>query len=307
MLMTPIGRRMAAYGLALTIAFSLPLSVPAQQSPNTANGIISGSADDRLIARDRGGGARGGGGARVNRSAGGGGFSGMRSSGGMSRPSGGIRPSFNRPSPGISRQGSQGIGQQMQHLQAGNRGANAIQSRPMQPIAGQGQRPNTGQQPINPRFSSGPGQLPTQLPPQQGNLPNRPNRPPNDVNVSHSVNVEGYDGGWGYQGQYYPWGMGAAAGLTGFAIGSMRNTLPANSQPMVIQGQPYYESSGMYFAPQSNGSYQVVPPPSGAVETQLPSEAKSVQVGKQTLYEVQGVYYQPTIQNGKQVYMVVTP
>jgi hypothetical protein len=85
------------------------------------------------------------------------------------------------------------------------------------------------------------------------------------------------------------------------------NTLPADAEPVVIQGQSYYESNGMYLEPSTDGNYRVVPPPAGAIEPQLPSGAKPVEISGHTLYEVEGVYYQPTIQNGQQVYMVVTP
>lgn len=326
MLYTPIVRQMVAFSFSLTITCSLLLVVSAQQPFGASSGITHGSYDNILIARGgggrggggrAGGGSHGGGGARAGGARGGGGARAGGALGGggarMSRPSAGSGLSSLRSSgrsSGISRQGSPSMGRQIQQPQVGHRGASAIQGRPSQPIAGHGQHPNIGQQPTNPRINNaGQGRLPNQLPPQAGNLPNRPNIPvnPNDINVSRSVNVEGYDGGWGYHGESYPWGIGAATGLVGFTIGSMLQTLPSNSQPVTIQGQPYYESNGMYFAPQSNGSYEVVPPPTGAIEPQLPSGAKPVQVGKQTLYEVQGVYYQPTIQNGQQGYMVVTP
>lgn len=317
MIATRLGSRLAAYGFVLTMTlFSLLVSL-AQQTLDSSSRISNNTSDDMLIARDggggggrggggRGGGARGGGGARMSRPSGGGGLSGMHSQS-MSRSS---FNKFSMEHPGtMSRQGSSSFGHQVQSSQVGNRaGVNTGQPRPSQPVAGPVQRANIGQQPTNPRLNA-PGQLPNQPPLRQGNLPNQPNRPGNinQINASKSVNVEGYNGNSGYYGENYPWGLGAAAGLTGFALGSVVHSLPSNSQPVVIQGQPYYESNGMYFSPSGSGQYKVVPPPAGALEPQLPSGAKPVKVGEQTLYEVQGVYYQPTIQNGQKGYMVVTP
>jgi|GEM_PF-5314121 len=319
MLFTRLSSRLAACGFALTMTFFFLSVTPAQQTSIFSSRISNDASDDILIARDggrgggrggggggRGGGARAGGGSRMSRPSGGGGLSGMRSQG-MSRSSSN-KLSMGRSS-GNSRQGSSNFGQQIQQPRTGNRsGVRAQQSRPSQPIAGQAQRPNIGQQPTN-RQLNAPSQLPNQRPLQQGNLPNQPNRPGNvnQINAPKSVNVEGYNGNSGYYGENYPWGLGAAAGLTGFALGSVVRSLPANSQPVVVQGQPYYESNGMYFSPSGEGQYKVVPPPTGALEPQLPSGAKPVKVGEQTLYEVQGVYYQPTIQNGQKGYMVVTP
>jgi hypothetical protein len=293
-----VSHKLIAFGFALTMALSFPLVASAQQNANPLNGIFSktsgGISDDNLLAR---GGSRGGGGGS------GGGRSAMRS---PSRPSiGGGRSS------GISHAGLSKLGQH--HIQRPQTGAG--HPRPSHPMAGQGQQPNIGQRPTqrptNPTMNAGrPGQLPNQRPvagQRPGNQPTRPTRPPNEFNASRSINVEGYDGGWGYHGEDYPWGLGTAAGLAGLTLGSALNSLPANSQPVVIQGEPYYESDGMYFEPSSGGGYTVVPPPVGAIEPQLPPGAKQVTIGGHTFYDVQGVYYQETLHNGQPAYMVVTP
>lgn len=322
-----LSNRLVAGLFALAIAFSFPLAVMAQ---------VVNSPDGKLIAR--GGGVRGGGGGRGGggRSRGGGGGRSIGGGGGRSRPSGGIRShSMSRPSGGGGLT-SAGRSVLSSRPSSGQRTPHPTTrpsqvQRPSTLPSNTGQRPGTlpgqaGQRPSTlpgsaQRPNNGPnaGQRPGDRVPAAGQRPtggrepgnrveNRPTRPTGgDNNFSQNVNVEGNSGGWGYSGEDYPWGLGAVTGLTGFALGTLIHTLPANAQPIVIQGQPYYESEGMYFAPTSGGDYTVVPPPSGSIEPQLPPGAKQVEIGGHTLYEVQGVYYQPTIQNGQQVYMVVTP
>lgn len=327
-------RRLIAYSFTLSMAFSFPLAAVAQENSNPLCSIFPGISNERsdsaLIARG-GGGGRGGGGSRGGARGGGGGLSrggggggnfarasGARGGGsGFARVSGGSgqfaarshsSPLSGGRSGGISRAGSSKLGQHdAQRPQSGAERPQAFQS-----AVRQGQQPSALNQPVqrptNPAMNAGrAGQLPTQRPINGQRAGNLPNRSPSQINASRSVNVEGYDGGWGYSGQGYPWGLGAARGVAGFMLGSMLNTLPTNSQPVVIQGQSYYESDGMYLEPSDNGKYTVVPPPAGAIETQLPNGAKPVDMKGNTLYEVQGVYYQKTLHDGQPAYMVVTP
>jgi hypothetical protein len=295
-----ISTRLLACCFTFAIASSVPLLSPAHQDTPASAGIAGSDSRELLIAREgggRGGGTRGGG-TRTSgaaRSRGG-------ASAGRSRPSGGTGRSALQTRGGRSHPAFGASGRTQQHP-SGLRAAHPV-TRPGQGQAGRQMnisRPDKALQPSGQRPGIGQGQRPN-----QAQRPSRPNRT-NEINASQNVNVEGYDGGWGYHGEDYPWGLGAAAGLTGFTLGRVLNALPANSQPVVIQGQPYYESNGMYLAPSSDGNYTVVPPPVGAIESQLPGGAKPVNIGGHTLYEVQGVYYQETIHNGQPAYMVVTP
>lgn len=269
----------------LAIVFSFPLVSLAQQTTS----FSSGFSDNSGVLIARGGGGRGGGGGHRS--------GGMRSSGGARSHSGGRsagharmaqrpssihRPSHKATRPTQGHRANRPTQLPSTGMKPGSR-----------PNVGQGQLPNTGMRPSNQ--------------PIRPNSPTRPTRPPSEINASRNVNVEGYNGGWGYHGEDYPWGLGAAAGLTGFTLGRVLNALPANSQPVEIQGQQYYESDGVYFEPSSSGGYTVVPPPTGAIEPQLPNGAQPVNKGGHTLYEIQGVYYQPTIHNGQPAYMIVTP
>lgn len=272
-----IGNRIVANSFILAISFSMPLAALAQENVNLPDD--SGKQLTEIARGDRGGGgraggARGGGGARVSRPSGGAARSalGSRSSGKL-RSSIGNKPSLR--SGGLSQARPGQRGQSIQHPAVGMRGSTStVRQQPSSPVVRPGQRPSTGQrpsigqQPASSRRDAGAsqlpsqrqmrpgaGQLPSQRPLPPGNRPERPNRPSNisQINAPRSVNVEGYDGGWGYQGEDYPWGLGAAAGMAGFTLGSVLNAIPSNSQPVVIQGQPYYESDGMYFAPSEGG------------------------------------------------------
>lgn len=299
MLFVQIYSRIIVYSFIAAISFSLPLAVLAQENIN-----LSGKKQRIELARGDRGGARSGG-SRINRPSGG-----ALGSGSSRRLPASLGSSPSGRTGNLSQARPANRRQQIQRPQSNIRGSSeARRPQPSGPSPSQRQRSSTEQRPSSPPLNTGAGQLSNQRPQQPANITNRPNRPRNvnQINAPHSVNVEGYDGGWGYQGEDYPWGLGAAAGMAGLTLGSVLNALPSNSQPVVIQGQPYYESSGMYFAPSDGGNYTVVPPPPGAVEVQLPSGAKPVNIGGLALYEFQGVYYQPTVQNGKQTYMVVVP
>ena len=94
------------------------------------------------------------------------------------------------------------------------------------------------------------------------------------ITTQIATDPPGSHGAWyggaspGTWGGYYA-GM-AAAGAAGLAIGATVASLPALSTPIVVQGNPYYYSGDVYYAPQGNG-YAVVPPPKGAVVPSVPA------------------------------------
>jgi hypothetical protein len=87
-------------------------------------------------------------------------------------------------------------------------------------------------------------------------------------NYANTYGSAGANGAWygggspGTWGGYYA-GM-ATAGAAGLAIGATVASLPAQSTPIAVQGDPHYYSGGVYYAPQGNG-YTAVPRPKGAV------------------------------------------
>jgi hypothetical protein len=76
--------------------------------------------------------------------------------------------------------------------------------------------------------------------------------------VNNNVNVNGggyygggygYGGGWGYHPVAAGMAVGAVAGVTAAAVGSMLYTLPAGCTPY----NAYYNCGGTYYQPQYQG------------------------------------------------------
>ncbi|WP_210396159.1 DUF6515 family protein [Motiliproteus sediminis] len=66
--------------------------------------------------------------------------------------------------------------------------------------------------------------------------------------------------------------------------------LPESAVRIVIQGDHYYLSQGLYFRP-DRGGYMVVRPPVGQVIEQLPAGYHTIDVDGGTYYEFGGVWY----------------
>ena len=79
-------------------------------------------------------------------------------------------------------------------------------------------------------------------------------------NYGSNYGYQGYGGGWYGQGSYGSWdgyyaGL-ATAGAAGVAIGETVASVPEDSTVVVAQGNPYYYSDGVYYAPQGTSSQQ---------------------------------------------------
>jgi hypothetical protein len=112
-------------------------------------------------------------------------------------------------------------------------------------------------------------------------------------------------------------------------VGAEVKTLPSDAQSIVINGQQYYESNGVYYVPitKDDGtlSYQVAgkdgelntadasvdnAPPApqvGDIVTQLPSNCRKISVNGNKLYlSPDGIYYQAQVdQDGNKTYKIV--
>jgi hypothetical protein len=86
--------------------------------------------------------------------------------------------------------------------------------------------------------------------------------------------------------------------------GTVTRALPSGYRPYYRNGQPYYFSGGVWYAPRAGG-FIVITPPVGLVITHLPGFYSTVWVGGVPYYYADNVYYawQPD-QNG---YAVVSP
>ena len=68
------------------------------------------------------------------------------------------------------------------------------------------------------------------------------------------------------------------------AVGATVASLPAQATPITVQGNPYYSSGGVYYAPSPQGNgYTVVPPPKGAVISSVPDSSTTVYGARQKL------------------------
>ena len=133
-------------------------------------------------------------------------------------------------------------------------------------------------------------------------------------NYGSNYGYQGYGGGGYGQGSYGSWngyyaGL-ATAGAAGVVIGETVASVPEDSTVVVAQGNPYYYSEGVYYAPQGSSSqgssshepssqgtsYTVVPPPQGAVIPSIPYADSSTTVygGGQTFTYCNGVFYEST-------------
>lgn len=121
-----------------------------------------------------------------------------------------------------------------------------------------------------------------------------------DVNVHNN----GYYGYHGYDDNGNFWGGFAAGAVTTAAIGSVINTLPAYSQPVVVGGVNYDVADGVYYQ-QGPSGYRVVNPPVGVTVSVLPSDAQQTTVEGAVYYQANGMYYQPVMQNGVTLYRTV--
>jgi hypothetical protein len=85
-------------------------------------------------------------------------------------------------------------------------------------------------------------------------------------------------------------------------MGATVQSLPLHSTPIVAQGNPYYYSGGVYYAPQAD-SYAIVPPPRGAVIPSVPDSATTVSGAGQSFNYSNGVFYQ----QANKGYQIVEP
>jgi hypothetical protein len=158
------------------------------------------------------------------------------------------------------------------------------------------------------------------------NRPNRPNRP--DVNVNRpnvnvnrpnvninrpnvninrpnvSVNNRWRGGGWYGGGYRTPPGWGLATFATGLVIGATINTRPPYYSPVVVGGNNYIYSDGVFLQPRGN-SYVVIAPPVGAVVPSIPEGCSATNQGGVVYYDCSGIIYQPFYQGSDLVYKVV--
>ncbi len=92
----------------------------------------------------------------------------------------------------------------------------------------------------------------------------------------------------------------------GPAFGIRLNILPFGYNRIYVGPNPYYYYDGIYYRPYSNGGYEVVAPPLGAVVNRLPQGSKVKVINGEKYYEVGGTFYQQQImQNAVVKYVVV--
>ncbi|MGA7932351.1 MAG: DUF6515 family protein [Kovacikia sp.] len=135
---------------------------------------------------------------------------------------------------------------------------------------------------------------------------NRANVNRGNVNVGNTVNVNsGYrGGGWNGGGYYTPPGWGLAGLATGLAIGATLTTPPPYYTPVVVEGNNYIYSDGVFLQP-SGSSYVVIKPPIGAVVPSIPDGCTTTDIGGVVYYDCSGIIYQPFYQGSNIVYEVV--
>jgi hypothetical protein len=132
---------------------------------------------------------------------------------------------------------------------------------------------------------------------------NRPNVNVNRPNVN--INTGGWRGGGWYGGGYRtPPGWKFAAFTTGLVIGAAINTRPPYYSPVVVGGNNYIYSDGVFLQPRGN-SYVVIAPPVGAVVPSIPEGCSATNQGGVIYYDCSGVIYQPFYQGSDLVYKVV--
>ncbi|WP_017292742.1 DUF6515 family protein [Geminocystis herdmanii] len=261
----------------------------------------------------RGGGARGGGGARtssVNRS------SGARGGGASQRVNSSTslqnRGNFSNSS---SRQGNQGQRQTNRSDAQGNRQTNQGERQTNRSDAQGDRQTNQGERQTNRSNAQGDRQdnRQTNQGNRQDNAGNRQDNRQNNAgnrqdNRQDFVNDNWRGGGWYGGGYYAPPGWGAwtaAVGLTaGLAIGASVATPPPYYDTIYIGSTSYIYSDGVYMQP-SNGNYVIISPPVGAVVSYLPDGCTVTQMGNTQYYDCAGIYYQTFYQNGTTVYKVI--
>ena len=75
-----------------------------------------------------------------------------------------------------------------------------------------------------------------------------------------------------------------------FAYGRRWGVLPVGCISVIVNGAPFYYDDGIYYQP-SDGSYQEVYPPDGAVIPDLPDGAIEIDTPDQTYYYAGGAFY----------------
>jgi hypothetical protein len=131
---------------------------------------------------------------------------------------------------------------------------------------------------------------------------NRPNINVNRPNVN--VNTGWRGGGWYGGGYRTPPGWGLATFATGLVIGATINTRPPYYSPVVVGGNNYIYSDGVFLQPSGN-SYVVIKPPIGAVVPSIPEGCSATNQGGVVYYDCSGVIYQPFYQGSDLVYKVI--
>ena len=88
------------------------------------------------------------------------------------------------------------------------------------------------------------------------------------------------------------WGGFARGVPVGVVRGQRIHDLPPSHRVILFNNISYdYGDDGEYYLPQSDGDYEVVQPPVGAIVPALPDGAVPVEVGPTTYYYLNGVFY----------------
>jgi hypothetical protein len=133
---------------------------------------------------------------------------------------------------------------------------------------------------------------------------NRPNVNVNRPNVNINTGGRWRGGGWYGGGYRTPPGWGLATFATGLVIGATINTRPPYYSPVVVAGNDYIYSDGVFLQPRGN-SYVVIAPPVGAVVPSIPEGCSATNQGGVVYYDCSGVIYQPFYQGSDLVYKIV--
>ncbi|MGX5818907.1 DUF6515 family protein [Chitinophaga lutea] len=124
----------------------------------------------------------------------------------------------------------------------------------------------------------------------------------NNINVNRNVVVNRrptvvvgrpayrvYPGRYGYY--YHPFVPYATWGPAWHPIGFLLTTMAVTAIVVSVNNQKYHYDQGVYYSQQSNGQYQVVPAPVGAVVSSLPSGYSVSNVDGESYYYYNGAYY----------------
>ncbi len=83
------------------------------------------------------------------------------------------------------------------------------------------------------------------------------------------------------------------------------NTLPEGMETLKLNDDTFYYFGGAFYT-KSGDDYQVIDAPDGAVIKNLPDGAEEQEISEQIYVVYHNTYYQPLLQDGENLYQVVS-